>query len=65
VYNTSANAVTLAFSTVVGGAVAAITNVIFAPGLTDVTGIPINTTDVAAYGVGAAGTVYVQRGQGI
>jgi hypothetical protein len=56
---------TVAFSTVVGGAVAASTSLLVNTGLTEIFSIPIGTTDVAVYGVGAVGNVVLQRGSGM
>jgi hypothetical protein len=57
--------VTIAFATVAGGATAIANGLVVNTGLTEIFSIPQGTTDVAAYGIGAAGNVVFQRGSGM
>lgn len=65
VYNASSAPVTIAFSTTSGGATATATTELISPSLTRVVSMPYNSSDVAVYGIGGSGTVYIQRGDGI
>jgi len=57
--------ISLGFATVAGGAAATATSFVIGPSQTRVVGIPTGTTDVSVWGIGATGTVYVQRGDGL
>ena len=65
VYNATAFPITWAISTTPGGAAATGSSTTVAAGLTEVFSMPLGTTDVAVYGIGGTGTVYLQRGDGI
>lgn len=65
VHNANTVPSTIVFSSVSGGAVALATSLEIAAGLTEVISLPFGTVDVACYGIGAAGTVYVTRGDGV
>ena len=57
--------ITVAWSTTSGGAAATANSLVVNTGLTEIFSIPDGTSDVAVYGIGAAGSVYLNRGEGM
>lgn len=65
IVNEAAVAITVAVSTVAGGAVPTVNNFTVNAGISELMSLPFNTVDVAVFGVGGTGNVVVQRGDGI
>lgn len=65
VTNLNTTPITVVFSQVVGGAAALVNSLLVNTGLTEIFSLPFGTTDVAVWGVGAAGSVVLQRGDGM